>query len=190
MRPHLPVLPDHRNPERHQPCPLRGLNRSRTASSTGRPRRAATIWTSACSWGRSSTTISRRSRACRDCARGAAAGSRFVNLGGLRIRQRRRSHRLAGGAKVVRHHRLPHLARRLRRNPRPLERPARRLRLPDQQFCNMGGERSMVRHERLFLTQNTLPVFDRLLDTLDQHPGRGPQSLCHTVLLCRTCHAL
>jgi hypothetical protein len=34
-----------------------------------------------------------------------------------------------------------------------------------------GGERGMVRHERLFLTQNTLPHFDRLLDILDGIPG-------------------
>lgn len=35
----------------------------------------------------------------------------------------------------------------------------------------MGGERGMVRHERLFVTQNTLPHFDRLLDILDGIPG-------------------
>jgi hypothetical protein len=35
----------------------------------------------------------------------------------------------------------------------------------------MGGERGMVRHERLFLTKNTLPHFDRLLDILDGLPG-------------------
>ena len=29
----------------------------------------------------------------------------------------------------------------------------------------------MVRRERLFLTQNTLPIFDRLLDVLDGIPG-------------------
>ena len=29
----------------------------------------------------------------------------------------------------------------------------------------------MVRSERLFLTQNTLPLFDRLLDILDGIPG-------------------
>jgi hypothetical protein len=34
-----------------------------------------------------------------------------------------------------------------------------------------GGERGMVRHERLFITQNTLPCFDRLLDILDDIPG-------------------
>ena len=35
----------------------------------------------------------------------------------------------------------------------------------------MAGERGMVRRERLFLTQNTLPIFDRLLDILDGIPG-------------------
>lgn len=29
----------------------------------------------------------------------------------------------------------------------------------------------MVRQEKLFLTQNTLPVFDRLLDILEAVPG-------------------
>jgi hypothetical protein len=38
-------------------------------------------------------------------------------------------------------------------------------------ILRLGGERGMVRHERLFLTQNTLPQFDRLLDTLDAVPG-------------------
>jgi hypothetical protein len=38
-------------------------------------------------------------------------------------------------------------------------------------ILRLGGERGMVRHERLFLTQNTLPHFDRLLDTLDSIPG-------------------
>jgi hypothetical protein len=35
----------------------------------------------------------------------------------------------------------------------------------------LGGVRGMVRSERLFLTQNTLPLFDRLLDILDGIPG-------------------
>jgi hypothetical protein len=34
-----------------------------------------------------------------------------------------------------------------------------------------AGERGMVRQEKLFLTQNTLPIFDRLLDILDGIPG-------------------
>jgi hypothetical protein len=38
-------------------------------------------------------------------------------------------------------------------------------------ILRMGGERGMVRSERLFLTQNTLPLFDRLLDILDGIPG-------------------
>jgi hypothetical protein len=38
-------------------------------------------------------------------------------------------------------------------------------------ILRLGGERGMVRHERLFLTQNTLPHFERLLDTLDGIPG-------------------
>jgi hypothetical protein len=35
----------------------------------------------------------------------------------------------------------------------------------------LGGERGMIRQEKLFLTKNTLPVFDRLLDLLDTIPG-------------------
>jgi hypothetical protein len=35
----------------------------------------------------------------------------------------------------------------------------------------LGGERGMVRQEKLFLTKNTLPVFGRLLDLLDTVPG-------------------
>jgi hypothetical protein len=38
-------------------------------------------------------------------------------------------------------------------------------------ILRLGGERGMVRQEKLFLTQNTLPVFDRLLDILDGLPG-------------------
>jgi hypothetical protein len=38
-------------------------------------------------------------------------------------------------------------------------------------ILKLGGERGMVRHERLFLTQNTLPHFERLLDILDEIPG-------------------
>jgi hypothetical protein len=38
-------------------------------------------------------------------------------------------------------------------------------------ILRLGGERGMVRQERLFLTQNTLPIFDRLLDILDGIPG-------------------
>jgi hypothetical protein len=38
-------------------------------------------------------------------------------------------------------------------------------------ILRMGGERGMVRQERLFLTQNTMPFFDRLLDILDSIPG-------------------
>ncbi len=38
-------------------------------------------------------------------------------------------------------------------------------------ILRLGGERGMVRHERLFLTQNTLAQFDRLLDVLDHIPG-------------------
>src|SRR5262249_52421502 len=34
-----------------------------------------------------------------------------------------------------------------------------------------AGERGMVRQERLFLAQNTLRSFDRLLDILDDIPG-------------------
>jgi hypothetical protein len=35
----------------------------------------------------------------------------------------------------------------------------------------LGGERGMARQEKLFLTKNTLPVFERLLDRLDALPG-------------------
>jgi hypothetical protein len=38
-------------------------------------------------------------------------------------------------------------------------------------ILRLGGERGMVRQEKLFLTQNTLPIFDRLLDILDAIPG-------------------
>jgi hypothetical protein len=38
-------------------------------------------------------------------------------------------------------------------------------------ILKLGGERGMVRHERLFVTQNTLPHFDRLLDILESMPG-------------------
>src|SRR5215831_7861111 len=38
-------------------------------------------------------------------------------------------------------------------------------------ILRLAGERGMVRSERLFLTQNTLPLFDRLLDILDDIPG-------------------
>lgn len=38
-------------------------------------------------------------------------------------------------------------------------------------ILRLGGERGMVRVERLFLAQSTLPVLDRLLDVLDGIPG-------------------
>jgi hypothetical protein len=38
-------------------------------------------------------------------------------------------------------------------------------------ILRLGGERGMIRHERLFLTKNTLPLFDRVLDILDGIPG-------------------
>jgi len=38
-------------------------------------------------------------------------------------------------------------------------------------ILRMAGERGMVRQERLFLTQNTLPVFDQLLDIMEGIPG-------------------
>jgi hypothetical protein len=38
-------------------------------------------------------------------------------------------------------------------------------------ILRMAGERGMVRQERLFLTQNTLPLFDRLLDIMEGIPG-------------------
>jgi hypothetical protein len=38
-------------------------------------------------------------------------------------------------------------------------------------ILRLGGERGMVRQEKLFLTKNTLPLFDRLLDILDGIPG-------------------
>lgn len=39
-------------------------------------------------------------------------------------------------------------------------------------ILRLAGERGMVRREKLFLTQNTLPIFDRLLDILDGIPGK------------------
>ena len=38
-------------------------------------------------------------------------------------------------------------------------------------ILRMAGERGMMRQERLFLAINTLPLFDRLLDTMDGIPG-------------------
>jgi len=38
-------------------------------------------------------------------------------------------------------------------------------------MLRLGGEHGMMRQEKLFLTKNTLPVFDRLLDLLDTIPG-------------------
>jgi hypothetical protein len=38
-------------------------------------------------------------------------------------------------------------------------------------ILRLGGEHGMAREEKLFLTKNTLPLFDRLLDHLDAIPG-------------------
>jgi hypothetical protein len=38
-------------------------------------------------------------------------------------------------------------------------------------ILRLAGERGMARREKLFLAQNTLPIFDRLLDLLDGIPG-------------------
>ncbi|HWB48935.1 MAG TPA: radical SAM protein [Stellaceae bacterium] len=38
-------------------------------------------------------------------------------------------------------------------------------------ILRLAGERGMARQEKLFLTKNTLPLFDRLLDLLDALPG-------------------
>jgi hypothetical protein len=38
-------------------------------------------------------------------------------------------------------------------------------------ILRLAGERGMARQEKLFLTRNTLPLFDRLLDILDAIPG-------------------
>jgi hypothetical protein len=38
-------------------------------------------------------------------------------------------------------------------------------------ILRLAGARGMVRREKLFLTHNTLPVFDRMLDILDGLPG-------------------
>jgi hypothetical protein len=40
-------------------------------------------------------------------------------------------------------------------------------------MLRLGGERGMARQEKLFLTKNTLPVFERLLDRLDTLPGES-----------------
>jgi hypothetical protein len=37
----------------------------------------------------------------------------------------------------------------------------------------LGGERGMIRQEKLFLTKNTLPLFDQQLDLLDTLPGES-----------------
>jgi hypothetical protein len=39
-------------------------------------------------------------------------------------------------------------------------------------ILRLAGERGMVRQERLFLTPNTLPLFDRLLDIMESIPGQ------------------
>jgi hypothetical protein len=39
------------------------------------------------------------------------------------------------------------------------------------EILRLGSNHGMVREEKLFLTKNTLPVFDRLLDVLDAIPG-------------------
>jgi len=39
------------------------------------------------------------------------------------------------------------------------------------EILRLAGERGMARQEKLFLTKNTLPLFDRLLDILDALPG-------------------
>jgi hypothetical protein len=38
-------------------------------------------------------------------------------------------------------------------------------------ILRLAGERSMARQEKLFLTKNTLPLFERVLDILDALPG-------------------
>jgi hypothetical protein len=38
-------------------------------------------------------------------------------------------------------------------------------------ILRLAGERGMARQEKLFVTKNTLPLFDRLLDILDALPG-------------------
>jgi len=40
-------------------------------------------------------------------------------------------------------------------------------------ILRMAGERGMVRQERLFLTRNTLPLFDQLLDIMEAIPGEA-----------------
>jgi len=40
-------------------------------------------------------------------------------------------------------------------------------------ILRLAGERGMARQEKLFLTKNTLPQFDRLLDILDALPGEA-----------------
>jgi hypothetical protein len=39
-------------------------------------------------------------------------------------------------------------------------------------ILRLAGERGMIRQEKLFLAQNTLTIFDRLLDFLDRVPGQ------------------
>ena len=40
-------------------------------------------------------------------------------------------------------------------------------------ILKMAAERGMVRQERLFMTQNTLPLFDQLLDIMEGIPGEA-----------------
>jgi hypothetical protein len=40
-----------------------------------------------------------------------------------------------------------------------------------ERSVRMAGERGMVRQERLFLTRDTLPVSDQLLDIMESIPG-------------------
>jgi hypothetical protein len=46
-------------------------------------------------------------------------------------------------------------------------------------ILRLAGERGMVRQEKLFLTQNTLPIFDRLLDILYGIPGKLTHRSAH-----------
>jgi hypothetical protein len=102
----------------------------------------------------------------------ARRGSRFqtVNLGGLRIRrgdelvewiEERRANGITGFHTSLAGHGEVH------------DRWNGRAGDFDYQMSilRLGGERGMTRREKLFLTKNTLPLFDRLLDILDVLPG-------------------
>src|ERR1700677_2295885 len=95
---------------------------------------------------------------------------RIVNLGGLRIR---RGEELVDWLEERREAGIVGLRTSLAGDGDIHDRWNGRAGDFEYQFAvlRLGGERGMVRREKLFLTKNTLPVFERLLDRLDTLPG-------------------